>query len=414
MSSMNASRTLLSLLVCILLATGAARAQTTYYVDDDTCPASGSGTQEDPYCSIQTAIAEASPGGGTAVVSPGVYRETIDFMHVPITVKSTHGPEFTTIDATGLGNTAVKCTSGESSDSELDGFTIRGGTGADPDPPGPVRGGGMYINYASSPTIVNCYFLENTATGGGGVTIDSGSPTFRDCRFIRNSASDGGGGAVLNGFGSNSHATFSNCLFSENLAGTAGAIRNYSNGILTVHNCTFSENSATASAGAIADDNSTNTTITNCIFWRNQRDSDGSEGGPYFDQSAQLRDPSMVTFSCIQGLVEDGVFDDGTNIGDDPYFAPEAYYYLSQTASGQPQQSPCVDAGSETAGNLGLDIRTTRTDGVPDAGTVDMGYHYYYGLSSVPTSFDWGFVAMTLLLLTAGTIALMRRHSQPA
>ena len=37
--------------------------------------------------------------------------------------------------------------------------------------------------------------------------------------------------------------------------------------------------------------------------------------------------------------------------------------------------SPCVDAGSDTAANLGLDTLTTRTDATPDAGIVDMGYH---------------------------------------
>ncbi|HUT03376.1 MAG TPA: hypothetical protein VM163_05740, partial [bacterium] len=41
--------------------------------------------------------------------------------------------------------------------------------------------------------------------------------------------------------------------------------------------------------------------------------------------------------------------------------------------------SPCIDAGSDTSSNLGLDQRTTRTDNVRDTGTVDMGYHYGRG-----------------------------------
>ena len=32
--------------------------------------------------------------------------------------------------------------------------------------------------------------------------------------------------------------------------------------------------------------------------------------------------------------------------------------------------------GGDTAGNLGLNTRTTRTDEAPDGGIVDMGYHY--------------------------------------
>ena len=45
-------------------------------------------------------------------------------------------------------------------------------------------------------------------------------------------------------------------------------------------------------------------------------------------------------------------------------------------AAGQGSDSPAIDAGSDTAANLGLDTRTTRTDSVTDTGTVDLGYHY--------------------------------------
>ncbi|OEU83263.1 MAG: hypothetical protein BA865_05745 [Desulfobacterales bacterium S5133MH4] len=51
-------------------------------------------------------------------------------------------------------------------------------------------------------------------------------------------------------------------------------------------------------------------------------------------------------------------------------------YYLSQRASGQVSNSPCVDAGSNTASRLGLRNKTTRTDKVGDSGIVDIGYHY--------------------------------------
>ncbi len=76
--------------------------------------------------------------------------------------------------------------------------------------------------------------------------------------------------------------------------------------------------------------------------------------------------------------VGDGDFagSDG-NITADPQFVAgiDHNYYLSQTAAGQGSDSPCVDAGSDTAQSLGLDATTTRTDAVPDAGIVDMGYH---------------------------------------
>ena len=60
----------------------------------------------------------------------------------------------------------------------------------------------------------------------------------------------------------------------------------------------------------------------------------------------------------------------------DDYFEFVYNHHLSQVASGQSVTSPCVNKGSNTAANLGLNTRTTRTDKAIDAGSVDMGYHY--------------------------------------
>lgn len=67
------------------------------------------------------------------------------------------------------------------------------------------------------------------------------------------------------------------------------------------------------------------------------------------------------------------------NISEDPNFVDG--YHLSQVAAGQLVDSPCVDAGSDLANNLGLDTYTTRTDHVFDRGIVDMGYHYPFSES---------------------------------
>jgi hypothetical protein len=103
--------------------------------------------------------------------------------------------------------------------------------------------------------------------------------------------------------------------------------------------------------------------VTNCIVW-------GSDGNDV-DGSGYT-----VTYSCL-GQIVPGV----GNIFADPCFVtgPEGDYYLSQVAAGQGVTSPCVDAGSDLAANLGMDILTTRTDEVGDAGIVDMGYHYPAG-----------------------------------
>jgi len=64
------------------------------------------------------------------------------------------------------------------------------------------------------------------------------------------------------------------------------------------------------------------------------------------------------------------------NIDADPCFV--AGYYLSQPVEGRPDEplSPCVDAGSDLAVLLGMDLYNTRIDGVNDVDIVDMGYHY--------------------------------------
>jgi hypothetical protein len=60
----------------------------------------------------------------------------------------------------------------------------------------------------------------------------------------------------------------------------------------------------------------------------------------------------------------------GGNQGEDDDF------HLSQIAAGQTATSPCVDAGSDDADDLGMDDKTTRTDNVLDSGIVDLGLHY--------------------------------------
>ncbi len=106
------------------------------FVDDDNCPGPGSGMEGDPYCSIQTAI-DAAVVTDEIVVAPGTYFETINFLGKAITLRSSDGPEVTTIDAEGMG-TVVTCESGEVQDTVLDGFTVTGGTGTLFEPPGGV------------------------------------------------------------------------------------------------------------------------------------------------------------------------------------------------------------------------------------------------------------------------------------
>jgi predicted outer membrane repeat protein len=160
------------------------------------------------------------------------------------------------------------------------------------------------------------------------------------------------------------------CLFRGNEAGFGGGNYPGGGGMCNfnycgpnVVNCTFSGNLASPAGGAIYCHYYGDTTVTNCILW-----------GDDPNEIALSGDATItVSYSDVQG----GWPGEG-NIDENPLFwtGPLGDYYLSQMAAGQDEDSPCVNTGSDTAGNLGLDTRTTRTDEVPDSGIVDMGYHY--------------------------------------
>ncbi|UCD84774.1 MAG: chitobiase/beta-hexosaminidase C-terminal domain-containing protein, partial [Deltaproteobacteria bacterium] len=220
------------------------------------------------------------------------------------------------------------------------------------------KGGGIY-NEFFSPDIINCIFSGNSAYYGCGMYNKSSSPDIINCIFIDNSADfSGSGGGMYNT--DNSLPTIINCIFSGNSAegGGGGMYNNYSDP--TIVNCTFSDNLAAPGGGMY--NYYSDPIITNCIMWGDDSEIINSSSTP------------IVTYSNIQGSYP------GTgNIDADPLFAsgPNGDYYLSQTTAGQGSDSPCVDAGSDTAANLGLDGRATRTDGVTDTDIVDIGYHYW-------------------------------------
>ncbi len=164
---------------------------------------------------IQEAIA-ASKDGDEVVVAPGVYNEAIDFLGLAIIVRSSDGPDVTTIDATGLDTSVVSCINLEGPDTVLDGFTITGGFAA--------KGAGMF-NQSSDPTVNNCVFLANTAEAppfinsqGGGMYNFNSNPMVSNCVFRENTSqatafalSQGGGM-----FNRNSRPIVSSCVFAEN------------------------------------------------------------------------------------------------------------------------------------------------------------------------------------------------------
>ena len=395
-------RILFTLLALPLLVLGfgpAVRADTIYVCWD------GSGD----YLTIQEGI-DAAADGDEVVVCDGTYtgpgNKDLDFAGQAIVVRSENGPETCIIDCEGDGR-GFYFHSGETAEAVVEGFTITDGDAS--------YGGALRCNN-SNPTITNCTISGNSASeDGGAVYCSNSNPTITDCtisgNLAGNSAGDDGGAVYCY----ESNPTISNCTISDNSAGNDGGGVYCFRSSPTITNCRIAGNSAGDDGGGVCCIYKSSPTITNCTISGNSSAHCG--GAIYCDRSGPAVSNSTIaynsanygggvhccyysrptitnsilwadqpkeifvasgeviaTYSDIQG----GWAGEG-NIDEDPLFVadgPLGDYYLSQTAAGQEQDSPCVDAGSDTAENLGLNTRTTRTDQVPDSGIVDMGYHY--------------------------------------
>jgi len=291
------------------------------------------------------------------------------------------------------------------------------------------RGAGFVNENGSVSNVTDSYFHGNTAYGGGGAMCNkSNSYLSVDDSVIKgNSGFHGGPGALVNS--NSSDAVINNCIISGNGGAYTGAIEDWSSSSYIIDTI-FSNNMSTLmGAGAISSWNAYPATyVNNCLFVSNDSSSGGgailtyntslfvnnstfednytsSRGGAlynyyystaYIDNSVLWGNNSpggsdeiysyyysyaYVTHSDVYVYPTYLVYPGAGNINNDPLFVTGPGsgvandYFLSQTAAGQGTDSPCVDAGSDTAANLDLDDKTTRTDGVRDKNTVDMGFH---------------------------------------
>ncbi len=202
-------RTLITALfmICFAMSSTALAQQTVYVDDDNPCP--GTGTIEDPFCTIMGAVCDIKDsGGGSVWVSPGYYNEAI-ILFPDVSIISTDGPGVTTIDGSGqpcldrfcaVNTSTSQCSTviistidgvGTTNDDRLEGFHITGGEGFFRDNtgniPDAVVGGGIFVYGDSAPTITNNEISGNIMADssgaelwyGGGIYIhsnESGEP----------------------------------------------------------------------------------------------------------------------------------------------------------------------------------------------------------------------------------------------
>ena len=274
-----------------------------------------------------------------------------------------------------------------------------------------LHGGGVYFVGGSS-KIYRSSFRQNDATGeiaeGGGIYCFDANTLIVDCNITDNDANSSGGGIY---FGGSEKLLVKNCLITENSAGRDGggiSANWYSQPIIS--NCTITGNIVTGIGfdagygGGLYCSHGSYTEIINSIIWGNL----ANNGSQLAIATGFEYDPrpstAHVSYSDIWGGAAEVFVDTGctlewdigpgdpnypTNIDADPLFIDG--YHLSQIEAGDiaDTNSPCVDAGSDSAEALGLHRYTTRTDSVPDMYIVDMGYHYRMPIRMVSCDFDF-------------------------
>jgi predicted outer membrane repeat protein len=162
------------------------------YVDQSNPNCPGSGTDLDPFCTIQAAL-DASVDGDLILVAAGQYMENVIIEMRDVTVQATSGASQTSINA-GTQGSALTFRNPNGSTPEVDGFTLTGGSGTN------GRGGGVYIDGAS-PTLRDCIIINNHTTGrGGGIHARNLSDlTMIGCEVGGNSSQIDGGGLFQSG-----------------------------------------------------------------------------------------------------------------------------------------------------------------------------------------------------------------------
>ena len=430
-------RGLLLLLCAGLLAAGAVAG--TIYVDAGNTTGVEDGTAAHPFNTIQEGL-NASGSSDTVIVAFGLYKETIVFPghDLTLTTEDPYNPAVgVEIDGDLDDNPStpegpVVTFAGTETDQTLFiGFDVMNGYNTD-------DGGGIVGNFTSA-TIRMCGIIDNVSDGSGGgmsdfdglidtcrilyneAAADGGGlhdccGTITDCDVIGNTCGGDGGGLCLcdnyifgntieeneasgeggglsdcggliwnnrisvnaAGYGGGlavCDGTIDNNVISGNVADTGGGICDC---LAYILRNTITGNVASVSGGGMSE--CTATFTTTCILWGNH--------APIGPQYFNCDEPEC---SCIEGW---GIPPKDGNIGDDPLFIAygswsgtpgasdwtDGDYHLSQIASGQAADSPCVDTGAAGV----IPDGSTRTDGQPDIIPCDMGFHYNSTVAPIP------------------------------
>jgi len=294
---------------------------------------------------IGRAATVATPGD-RVVVGPGTYREgeitPTAFARVSFVADRT-GKEVgepagdVVVDATGLGNGFEL---NHNLAMTIDGFVVRGASN------------GIYVKSQSDQAVVSNNIVTGCSENGIYVQDSKGPTVFNNLVYA-----NGGSGILLSG----------------NVSGSPGA--------RIINNTVYgNSNRGIFFAG-------TSTGSPSGLVLNNAVQGNGVAG---IQVNASSRNGYVSAGNVTADRFASGTPVDVTDVRDDPLFVNPAGadgtlgaggyadddFHLSQKASGQAGNSPALDVGSDDARHLKLWRSTTRTDGRPDHGAVDAGYHY--------------------------------------
>jgi hypothetical protein len=322
-------------------------------------------------------------GGDTVVVACGTYHEHDVAMPFGVHLRSESGePSCVTIDAQGQGRVML-CS--RVSNVQIVGFTFTGGDATGYDTPNgggmlwdhscgnvsncrftanrAARGGGLYLEATTTPTIHNCRFDANSAAAGGGAVFYAGGPLVTDCEFVDNVDVVNGAGLLIK----QSSPRLTRCLFARNVAQSwGGAIDCEAQSVPILESCTLVQNRATDGGGLFATSDCMISLHSTIVAFN-------TDGGGLYIQ-ANPGTPTSIALDCsdvfgnaggdYSGLSQNQTGLDG-NISDDPLFCDAAAgdFRLQDSSPCVPPQSPCLEA----AGAFGVGCAPTPVPSAPAA-----------------------------------------------
>lgn len=287
----------------------------------------------------------------------------------------------------------------------IDGFIIR--DAADNRAPTATEGlgGGIYNEGSGtggkcSPTINNCFIINNVASFGAGIFNNgykggNSSPVITNCVIADNNAFEGGGGIDNFGVAGNANPTMTNCIVYNNTAVKAAGGMYCWGGDAGGHadpvilHCAFINNHVTAGdAGGIIADNtdefgggssgSSAVGVRNSIFWGNTVSGKGPQfsikgtgnfTATYSDiDTVMQRTPHIISGGGVGNIFANPIF---INIAD--AVGTDLCWLTADDGLILKSTSPCINKGD----NAGIPSKDILGKNRISATTTDMGPYEY-------------------------------------